>query len=189
MFKGLGRLTTTHPWAVCIAWVAAGVVLRLLAPNWDARSQDDDIHFLPERCASVRGFHLLEKAFPQDVFASRAILAVERPNGPLTEHDYRLVDQCVTDLQALRREEPDLQIGSIWSYRDGLIGKRLISEDKSCTLIQVALATPFLALQTRATVDRIDGWLKERVAAFGSHAPRVRVTGPAGLGRDLIAAS
>ncbi|HEV3204565.1 MAG TPA: MMPL family transporter [Gemmataceae bacterium] len=189
MFKGLGRLTTAHPWAVCFAWVVAGIVLRHLAPNWDVKSQDDDIHFLPDRCASVRGFHLLEKAFPQDVFASRAILAVERPESFLTEGDFRLVDQCVNDLQELRRADPDLQIGSIWSYRDGIIGNRLISEDKRCTLIQVALGTPFLALQTRATVDRIDARLKQRLAALGPQAPTARWTGPAGLGRDLIQAS
>ena len=63
MFKFLGRLTTGHPWAVCLVWLVAGVCLSCVAPHWDSRAQDDDIPFLPSRCASVRGYQLLEKAF------------------------------------------------------------------------------------------------------------------------------
>jgi RND superfamily putative drug exporter len=189
MFQGLGRLATTRPWSVCLAWVAAGIILSLAAPAWDATSQDDDIHFLPDRCASVRGYQLLGKAFPQDVFASRAILALERDGGPLTGADFRLVDQCVADLVRLREEEPGLQIGGICSCRDGVIGRRLTSADQRCTLIQVSLGTPFLALQTRATVNRMDDCVRRRLAASGPDVPRLMITGPAGLGRDLTEAS
>jgi RND superfamily putative drug exporter len=189
MFERIGRLTTTYPRAVCLAWVVAGAVLHLAAPNWDSKALDDDIHFLPARCASVRGYQLLEKAFPQDVFASRAIFAVERDTGPLNDDDYALVDQFVSDLTLLRQEAPELRIGSIASYRDPLIGRRLTSADQRCTLIQMGLGTPFLALQTRATIDRAEERLQQRVKEMGPRAPRLLATGPAGLGRDLIRAS
>ncbi len=189
MFQGLGRLATTHPWSVCLAWITAGVLLTLVAPAWDTTTQDDDIHFLPERCASVRGYQLLAQAFPQDVFASRAIVAVERDGGPLTGADFRLVDQCAAELIRLREEEPDLQIGGICSYRDGFIGRRLTSADGRCTLIQISLETPFLALQTRAAVNRMEARIRGRLAEWGPDAPRLMITGPAGLGRDLTDAS
>jgi RND superfamily putative drug exporter len=189
MFERLGRLTTTHPWAVCLAWLVAGFLLQLAAPNWDSKAQDDDIHFLPARCASVRGYQMLEKAFPQDVFACRAIFAVERDTGPLGPDDYALVDQFVSELTRLRQEAPELQIGNIASYRDGLIGRRLTSADQRCTLIQMGLGTPFLALQTRATIDRAEERLQQCLKEMGPRAPRLLVTGPAGLGRDLIRAS
>jgi RND superfamily putative drug exporter len=189
MFQGLGRLATTHPWSVCLVWVAMGVVLTLVAPAWNTTTQDDDIHFLPERCASVRGYQLLAQAFPQDVFASRAIVAVERDGGPLTSADFRLVDQCIAELTQLREEEPDLQIGGICSYRDGFIGRRLTSTDGRCTLIQVSLKTPFLALQTRAAVNRMEARVRRHEAEAGPGALRVLITGPAGLGRDLTEAS
>jgi RND superfamily putative drug exporter len=192
MFERLGRLTTTHPWGLCAAWILAGILLSLAAPDWDSTTQDDDIHFLPDRCASVRGYRLLEQAFPRDVFASRAICAVERTNGPLICADFALVDQLTGDLEQLRREEPGLQIGMICSYRDGFIGRRLTSGDNRCTLIQVALGTPFLALQTRTTVDRMEARLQQRLVtkrSLGDAALRVLMTGPAGLGRDLTRAS
>ncbi len=188
MFRLLGRFTAAHPWAVCAAWLVAGVLLTRTAPAWDASTQDDDVRFLPGRCPSVRGYQLLEKAFPQDIFASRAIFAVER-DGPLSRADFDLVDRCVDELKKLKEEEPSLQIGGIASYRDGMIGKRLTSADGACTLIQVALGTPFMALQTRATVDRADARLQEILREAGPDAPRLMATGPAGIGRDLIQAS
>ena len=164
MFSRLGRLMTTHPWAVCAAWVVAGLALTLLAPRWDARALDDDIRFLPARCDSVRGYQLLEQAFPQDVFASRAIFAVERPDRPLTDGRLRPRRSRLAADRQLRQDEPDLQIGQVSSHRDAFIGKRLISADGHCTLIQVSLGTPYLAVQTRTTVDRAEATAR---AAFG----------------------
>src|SRR5262249_31180954 len=95
MFAKLGRLVTSHPWLVCAAWVVVGAALTLIAPRWDARAVDDDITFLPARCDSVRGYQLLRQAFPQDVFASRALLTVERADRPLDAADLALVDRAV----------------------------------------------------------------------------------------------
>jgi RND superfamily putative drug exporter len=188
MFEQLGRLTTTHPWKICLAWLATGVLLTAAAPDWDTRTQDDDIRFLPDRCASVRGYRLLEKAFPREIFASRLIVAFERGGGALTPSDYRLVDQCVAELARLRERQPELGIGSVTSYRDAWIGGRLTSTDRRCTLIQAALASPFLALQTRAAVDHVDAALRPGVERLDDSDLRLYLTGPAGLGRDLTRA-
>jgi RND superfamily putative drug exporter len=189
MYKKLGRFTVSHPWLMCAIWVVAGCILSVLAPSWSSTTQDDDIRFLPSRCASVRGYQLLEESFPRDVFASKAIFAIERPDGTLTKADFTLVDQMVAELGRLKQEEPALQIGNITSYRDGLIGSRLNSADGHCSLIQVSLSTPFLALQTRAAMDKAEARLKPLVEAYGPGAPRLMATGPAGIGRDLIRAS
>jgi len=189
MFHSVGRLATAHPWIVCAAWFLAGGAITALAPAWDSKAQDDDIRFLPERCPSVRGYHLLEKSFPKDISQSRAIFAVEREDGALTDADFKLVDGFVADLNDLRTREPDLQIGQVNSYRDGFVGNRLTSKDRHCTLIQVSLGTPYLALQTRATVDRAEAELRKRLANADGNEPTVLTTGPGGIGRDLIRAS
>jgi RND superfamily putative drug exporter len=189
MFTRLGRLTTSHPWLVCAAWLAVGATLTLLAPRWDARAVDDDISFLPARCDSVRGYDLLRRAFPNDVFASRAILTVERDDRPLDDADFALIDRAADAVNALRRDEPGLQIGRVSSYRDAFLGQRLVSADRHCALVQVSLGTPFLALQTRTTVDRVEAAARGAFAAAGGAAPPLLVTGPAGIGRDLTRAS
>src|SRR5262249_60557932 len=136
----------------------------------------DDIRFLPARCDSVRGYHLLEEAFPQDVFASRVIFAVERHDSALTENDLAIINDVIDRLNALRQEEPALQIGKINSHRDPYIGKRLLSEDGRCTLIQVSLGTPYLALQTKATADRAEACVKKALADAGRTGRNVHST-------------
>jgi RND superfamily putative drug exporter len=185
MFRRLGQGAVTYPWLVVGVWLLLGLGLSLVAPAWDARTQDDDIHFLPDRCPSVRGYHLLEKAFPQDVFASRLLFVLEREEAPLTDADFALVDQLVEALEQLRRQAPELKISSICSYQDGLIGSRLISPDRQCTLIQVSLGTPYLALQTQTTVTRAEQVVRARLAAAGVSGLRLFTSGAAGLGRDL----
>jgi RND superfamily putative drug exporter len=189
MFTRLGRLTTSHPWRVCAAWLLVGAALSVLAPRWDAKAVDDDITFLPARCDSVRGYQLLRQAFPQDVFASRVILTVERADRPLDAADFALVNRAAAAVNQLRHDEPDLQIGAVHSHSDSLLGRRLVSADGHCTLIQVSLGTPFLALQTRTTVDRVESAARAAFAEAGPGAPPLLVTGPAGIGRDLTRAS
>ena len=156
MFHRLGRIVTSHPWWICATWIALGVALMAIAPRGRNLTQDDDIRFLPATCPSVRGYLTLERAFPQDVFASRAVLVLERPAGELANDDFALADRITSAIERLRRAEPELQLNGVCSYRDPVVGKRLVSQDRRATLIQISLGTPYLALQTRATVDRCE---------------------------------
>jgi len=189
MFDFVGRLTSTRPLTVCAAWMVLGTIITCAAPRWDANTEDDDIHFLPAQCASVRGYELLRQSFPRDVFACQATFALERPEARLTRDDFRLADALVGDLKQLRRAEPELGIGQIMSCRDGLIGERLTSADGRCTLIQMSLGRPYLALQTQLVVDRATASLQRRLAQARPGAPALFVTGSAGIGRDLLHAS
>ena len=188
MFTFLGRLATRHPWKILCAWLVLGLGLTAIAPRWEKNAQDDDIRFLPDRCDSVKGYRLLEQAFPRDVYASRLIFALERKDGPLTSADFALVNTLVDDLEKLRKEEPALKISSIHSHNEPFVGKRLQSKDGQCVLIQVSLGTPYLALQTLTSVDRAEKVVRERLRQT-PNAPEIYITGPAGVGRDLISAS
>src|SRR5207248_8978191 len=126
-------------------WLILAVALGLLAPRWDARAVDADISFLPARCDSVRGYELLRQAFPQDVFASRAILAIERADRPLDDADFAVIDRAVAAVDRLRQDEPDLQIGRVCSHRDGFLRRRLVSGDGHLSLRQAAVGTPIPA--------------------------------------------
>lgn len=188
MFQNLGRITAKYPWTVCALWAVLGATLALTAPHWDTRTQDDDIRFFPDRFTSVRAYHLLEQAFPQDVFASRVVFALERESAPLSERDFQLVNQIVGDLEKLRLEAPELKLGKIDCYQDGLVGARLISPDQQCTLIPVSLGTPYLAVSTLHAVDRAGDVVRKRLESLGSDAPALYTTGAAGVGHDLTKA-
>src|SRR5579871_315685 len=180
MFRILGRFAAAHPWIICAAWLIGGLCLSWIAPAWDSKALDDDLRFLPESCPSVRGYQLLSQAFPNDVFASRLIFALERSDSVLDAEDFLLVDHCVAALE---------QLGKIISCRHPLLGSRLTSHDRHCTLIEVSLGTPYLALQTRTAVDRAEAALCQQLSEAGPHSPRLLATGPAAIGRDLIRAS
>ncbi len=186
MFHFLGRMAATHAWVVCFFWVWAGVGLTLAAPAWDTRTQDDDVRFVPDRFTSVRAYQLMEEAFPQDVFASSVVFAIERNEGQLTETDFRAVDRIVACLEKVRRDQPDLRIGRIHSYADSVIGYRLISSDRQCTLLQVHLGTPYLAMATRQAVDQLEDSLRDLTKEEAFSGLRIHTTGAAGVGRDLI---
>jgi RND superfamily putative drug exporter len=178
MFGHLGRLTARFPKTICALWIAAAVSLTALAPHWDTRTQDEDVRFVPDRFTSVRAYQLLEKAFPKDVSASNLVFAVERQDEPLTDSDFRIVDQIIQDLDQIK-------LGKIQSYQDGFLGRQLTSSDRQCTLVQVSLSTPILALATKATVDRAGAVLAPRLAEIERAGLRVYTTGAAGVGRDL----
>jgi RND superfamily putative drug exporter len=185
MFSFLGRVIVNRPYLICAAWVVLAIGLWVVAPAWHTKAQDDDIRFLPERCPSVRGYQLLEKAFPQDVFASKGVFVVEREKKPLLPKDFALVDCMAGELEALRREQPELKIGNISTYRDLAIGKRLTSADKHCTLIQMSLGSPFLAELTRVAMDRAEQKLRHWRKVAGENGLHLYVTGAAGVGRDM----
>lgn len=189
MFQFLGRLAATHPWKIAAGWVVLAILVAVVAPSWDDNTQDDDIRFLPSRCPSVRAYHLLEKAFPDEVYACRAVFAIERPDAPLTPADFALVHRLVVGIRELGEAEPDLKIGKISWFEDGVVGRRLTSDDGRCTLIQVSLSTPYLAIQTETTVDRAEARVHELVAQAKPTGLHIHTTGAAGVGRDLVKAS
>jgi RND superfamily putative drug exporter len=188
MFDLLGRLAVDHPWKVCAVWLVAAAALTLAAPAWQAYSRDDDIHFLPAECPSVRGYELLAQAFPNEVYGSRLVVALERAQ-PLTAEDFTLVDRLTAELEQLGTLEPELGLGAIRSCRDPVIGRRLTSGDGCCTLITAALEAPYLALATQAAADRAESRLRQVLAQAGGDPPRMYVTGSAGIGRDLLRAT
>ena len=188
MFYRLGRFTANQAWLICGLWLAIGITLSAIAPAWDTRTQDDDVAFVPERFTSVRAYQLLQKAFPQDVFASRVVFAVEREDASLTPEDFQIVETLVKELEHLRQTAPELKIGKIDSFQSGLIGWRMISGDQQCTLIQVSLKTPYMAIVTQQAVDRLDDIVKQRLAAVKATGLQVHTTGSAGIGRDLTKA-
>lgn len=185
MFHRLGRFTASHPWLICAVWIVSGLVLTAVAPRWDTRTHDDDIHFIPDRFTSVRAHHLMEEAFPEDVCGSRVIFALERDNTSLKEADFALVDAVVADLEQLRASAPELKLGRVDSYKNGLVAGRLTSNDRQCTLIQVSLDFPFLAIGTIGAVDRCQDVVRHRVSLAGADAPKWFTTGAACIGRDV----
>ena len=194
MFAQVGRAVARHPAWVLLLWVVAAVALFAFAPPWETRCLDDDIRFLPERSLTVRGHELLARAFPKDVFSSKAVFVFERRRGVLTAEDLEFVDAVTAELRRLRDDHPELALGTILSYREPIIGRRLVSGDQQCTVVLISLETPFLAFKTAHAVRVMEAHVAhlqaQRREKLGAADPlQVVTTGPAAMGRDLNAAA
>lgn len=195
LFLALGACITRHAKLVVLVWLSIGLILSALAPPWELCCQDDDIHFLPDHCLSVQGYDLLESAFPNEVHGSKLVIAMERTSGALTSADRDLLDQIVASVEKLRSGQPRLGIRSITSYRHPLLGPRLISHDGRASLLAIGLESPFLAARTRQAVHAIEANIQPYIREQSSREEErpgdllVVLTGPAGMGRDLLDAA
>ncbi len=190
MFDALGRLVARHPGKFLLGWVATAVAIGLVAPSWVQRSHDDDLRDLPPHCPSVRAYELLKQAFPRDVFASKAVLVFERSDGPLSAADLALVDHVAGTVEEVAGSNPEAGLGTVSSHRDPLIGSRLRSPDGRCTLVMVAMNSPFLALRTGEAVRRIEDQVRPLVDEYRRRTAsgpglQLAITGPSGIGRDI----
>ena len=186
LFAGLGRLVVARPRLVIAGWLLLAALVSLASPSWRQTCQDDDIRFLPGSSASVQGYAQLTAAFPQETFGSKLIVALEATVGTLTDGDLEQMRHLQNRLEELRKAEPELGLGAIRGPGDPLVGSRLISGDRRAALVVVALQSPFLAARTKQTVDRIEELIRsEQPKPAGGVEPRLLLTGPAGVGRDL----
>ncbi len=189
-FDFLSRCVTQHPWWMIGAWAAMLLLVTLSAPAWKSGCQDDDIRFMPDRCLSVRGYDLLQRAFPKEVYGSKLIVAVERNGASLSEADELLINRLCQSIENIRKDQPRLGIRQVRGPTDPLIGARLCSQDDRCRLIVVGLETPFLAERTRLTLEYLESQLRREFDAYVQQhdmidGMRMILTGPAGMGRDL----
>ncbi len=189
-FAFLGRTVTRYPWYFVGGWVLLLGIVVWASPGWQEGCQDDDIRFMPERCLSVRGYDLLQRAFPREVYGSRLIVCMERQGTPLVEEDDQCFHRLHQEIEALRHEQPQLGIRHVRGPLDPLIGSRLRSADGHCALLIIGLETPFLAQRTRQALEMLEGRVRpifdEHLKLRGwSSDPRLVFTGPAGMGRDL----
>ena len=183
LFTALARLIVRRPRFVVAVWLLLAVCMGLLSPGWRQTCQDDDIRFLPEHCTSVQGYGELTEAFPAETFGSKLIITLEAVGERFTAYEVGQVRAAQQRLERLRQEEPELGLRSVRGPADPLLGRRLVSNDGRAALILVALHSPFLATRTRLAVDRIEAVLHETLPDI--LRPRLHLTGPAGVGRDL----
>lgn len=183
LFAALADGIVRRPRIVVAAWLIFALITGLLSPGWRQTCQDDDIRFLPEHCASVQGYGELAEAFPAETFGSKLIITLEAAGERFTEAENGQTRAAQRRLDRLRQEEPELGLRTVRGPADPLLGQRLVSADGRAALLLVALNSPFLATRTRQAVDRIEAVLNEELPA--AVRPRLHLTGPAGVGRDL----
>src|SRR5687768_1710529 len=180
MFARLGNLVTRHWLPVILAWVALAVVLRLLAPKWDAIAHDGNMAYLPAGMTSVQGEQLLREAFPQNRAKSQVIIVVARDQAPLTDDDKDVAADLSDQFLELADE---LAIEDVWTHDMQVIGEKLKSPDGRAVLIALQMQGEFMAVENIRVLDRVMEVLNEaRTAEDYPAGLQLGVTGSAAVG-------
>lgn len=185
MFERLGHIVLRFRFALVVAWIAAAAAAVLFAPSLKDVGTADETSFLPRDVESMQARDLLATAFPADASSGTATLVASRPGG-LSEADRaylgllgewilapsapEAVHDIVVNVQSATRRP---ELASLFRSADGVV-----------ELAQVQLSVaPF----QRSANDAVDA-IRERIEGTLPAGLRVDVTGPAGLGRDYLAA-
>jgi RND superfamily putative drug exporter len=185
MFERLGHVVLRFRFALVVAWLAAAAAAVLFAPSLKDVGTADETSFLPRDVQSMQARERLATAFPADAAAGTATIVASREGG-LTAADRAFlgslggwilgpsappaVHDVVAGVQSADRRP---ELASLFRSADGVV-----------ELAQVQLSVAPFQRSANAAVDAI----REQVRATLPAGLRVDVTGPAGLGRDYLAA-
>ena len=159
-------------------------------PSWIEVSQDGEFAYLPANMQSLVGEKLLATAFPKDLLTSSVVIVVRRESHPLVERDEQFIEEVlVPRLEQIREQEGSL-ISRIKTFKDPLMGKLLVSEDKKASLIILALTSEFLQWANRPTVEKIEKLLYTDLKHEHKVPPGLdlAMSGTATVGRDMLVA-
>lgn len=210
MFDRLGRLVTRYwPWVI-LAWIAFAVAINVVAPRWDDITYDGDLAYLPSRMTSVRGEQLLAEAFPDYRARSQMAIVVERPDGPLTDADFDVVDALVLHFESAVSEQASeetqlsqvaarqgvqtaLPLVEMWNYDSEVVGARLasrVSQAGQATLLVLHLSNEFMATHNIEVLSYVQQAIDEARSASDFPAGlQLAITGSAAVGGDMLASA
>src|SRR3972149_8581315 len=81
MFATIGRIADKNRFVLLVGWIAAAVLVTLLAPNLDDVTSNDQTDFLPEDASSLAAQETVEQYFPQRVDNGMAVLVFDAGDG------------------------------------------------------------------------------------------------------------
>ncbi|MBT0771650.1 MMPL family transporter [Kineosporia sp. J2-2] len=138
VFRGLGHLVSRRPWWVLGAWVLFAVVVVTTAPTVTATTDQAD--FLPGTYESIKGYELIDQAFPQTQQAGATIVFDRSDGAPLSEQD----------LSTIATIAEGLRPGSAF----GTVGEVTPSPSNQAAIVNIGLA-PGVTGQDPADLDQV----------------------------------
>jgi RND superfamily putative drug exporter len=187
MFARLGDFVTRRWLLVIIGWAALAVVLRIVAPQWNAIAHDGNLAYLPAGMTSVEGERLLREAFPQNRAQSQVIIVIARDEAPLSDADKDVAGYLADQFEGLSDE---LSIADVWTHDMRVIGEKLKSADGRAVLIALQMRGEFMAVENIRILDRVVAELDEaRSDAEFPAGLQLGVTGSAAVGGDMLASA
>jgi RND superfamily putative drug exporter len=154
MFERLGRFAARYRWPIIGAWVAAAVLVTLIAPNLDHVASSDTSDFLPEDAPFNQGYERLSANFDGAESDGAVVIAIEAPGGNVREGDAWTFIVDLTDW--LNNEAPG-NISNVTSpgIDVPLIADSLIAANNELAMITFGFEASVLDDSTASLLDTI----------------------------------
>ena len=204
-FDILGRQVLRHWRAVLAFWFvllvcASGIMagwansLNLFPfqiPGWRDVAKDGEFAFLPKDMPSLRAEELFEKAFPEDILSSSAVVVVRHTSGGIDDNDREFIRDVLTPKLEELITPTNMIVTKVRNYTDTQIGQMLNSEDGLASLVMVEFNTEFLEHKNRPVVTKIEALIDREHSELRDKIPpgvSLSLSGSATVGRDMLEA-
>ncbi len=167
VFRGLGHLVSRRPWWVLGAWVVFAVIVVASAPTVAATTDQAD--FLPNKYDSIKGYELLDDAFPQQQQAGVTIVFDRSDGAALTADD-------LTKIGGIAK---GLKLGDAF----GTVGEATPSPSKQAAIVNIGLADGVTG-QDQKDLDQVKDLRDQLVGAVQGSGLEEGVTGSLAQGYD-----
>jgi len=191
VFRFVSHLITRYWPLVFVGWVAAFVILRLAAPNWDSVARDGDFAYLPATVASVQAEKLRAAAFGEANAQSDVVIVMARRDGPLTDQDLDFSEVITGAYQPKEGEQSP--IVNIIGPRTEVVGKKLISpvsDHGQAALIILLLKGEIMSVENMKPLLAIYEKLDQlRQSPQKPQGLELGVTGSGAVGTEMLIAA
>jgi RND superfamily putative drug exporter len=140
MFDKIGKFAARFRYPIIIIWVAAVILITLLAPNLGDVSISDQTSFLSAEAPSIKAAALANQYFPDQASSGSAVLVLHSPDGKVFDNPE--VPAYIADLTTWLEKEVDPSrtiVSNILSPADQTLTEQLTSKDGKVVIFNVGI--------------------------------------------------
>ncbi len=180
-FERIGRSATHYRIPIIIAWIAAAVIVTLVAPNIEDVASSDTADFLPSHAPYEHAEKVYKSTFPKDTSTSSTVIVIDaratadgilnQDAAPFEEQLDTEVGRFIADLdQWLRGSSAPDNINAVVSPIDSPTTAALMIASEHgenpalanrVALVRVSLTTTPTEEASKKALHAIDDWLAE----------------------------
>ena len=181
MFTKLAEFTKKYRVIITVVWLAAAVILFLVAPKISKVGVTDESQFLPKDTESAEAGNLLSEKFPSTsaTSGSNAVIVIHDVNG-LSATDMNDAQGIYNWLMSGSAPKEITQVISI--YQNAALRSTLISTDQTTMMIIVDFSVSSLSDGAKTDVQEIRNYMSQNYPKLEAY-----LTGETGLFQDMFA--
>ncbi len=181
MFTKLAEFTKKYRVIITVVWLAAAVILFLVAPKISKVGVTDESQFLPKDTESAEASNLLSEKFPSTsaTSGSNAVIIIHDVNG-LSATEMNDAQGIYNWLMSGSAPKEITQVISI--YQNAALRSTLISTDQTTMMIVVDFSVSSLSDAAKTDVQQIRNYMSQNYPKLETY-----LTGETGLFQDMFA--